>query len=340
MSTPLTTVRSASLIGYLDLAQSLGLDAHAMMRRVGLPPRCLDDPETPIAAEAVRELLELSAHATGLEDFALRLAARRSFANLGPISLVLKEEATVRQALDTLCRYLRLLNASLLTRIEEAGDTVTIREELLGKHSSSTRQSMELAVGVMYRILHELAGPQWKPLRVCFAHRPPRDPSGHRAFFGPRVDFNRDFNGIVCAAADLQAPLPQAGQGMARFARQYLDQALSRQHSGASDTVRQLIAALLPGGRCTAQQVAQHMGVDRRTIHRHLAAEGTTFSTLLDEVRSELVRRQIKDSDLPLAEVAGLLGFSAPSAFGHWFRTAFGCSATQWRKQAQHPPMP
>lgn len=340
MANPLSAVRSASLMGYLDLAQSLGLDAHAMMRRVGLPPRCLDDPETPIAADAVRELLELSAHATGVEDFALRLAARRSFSNLGPISLVLKEEPTVRQALDTLCRYLRLLNASLITRIEEADGTVTIREELLGRHSSSTRQSMELAVGVMFRILRELAGPNWKPMRVCFAHRPPRDLTGHRAFFGPCVDFNRDFNGIVCSAADLQAPQPQTNHGMARFARQYLDQALSRQQRSAGDTVRQLIAALLPGGRCTAQQVAQHMGVDRRTIHRHLAAEGASFSMLLDEMRSELVTRQIRDSDLPLAEVAGLLGFSAPSAFGHWFRTAFGCSATQWRRTAQGAPRP
>ena len=80
------------------------------------------------------------------------------------------------------------------------------------------------------------------------------------------------------------------------------------------------------------------MGVDRRTIHRHLAAEGTGFSVLLDEVRSALAVRQLRESDLPLAEVAGLLGFSAPSAFGHWFRTAFGCSATQWRRKAQPAP--
>lgn len=115
---------------------------------------------------------------------------------------------------------------------------------------------------------------------------------------------------------------------------------MSRQQRSTSDTVRQLIAALLPGGCCTAQQVAQHMGVDRRTIHRHLAAEGTTFSQLLDEVRSELVRCQIKDSDLPLAEVAGPLGFSAPSAFGHWLCTTFGCSASQWRRNVQPAPHP
>ena len=333
-------VRAASLNGYVDLAQSLGLDAQRMLRRVGIAARALDDPETPIPADAVRALLEDSAQATGIEDFALRLAARRTLSNLGPISLVLKEEATPRQALDTLCRYLRLLNASLITRLEDEGATVTIREEMLVQASSSMRQSMELAVAVMYRILRELVGPQWKPLQVCFAHRPPRDTAAHRAFFGARVAFNQDFNGIVCAASDLHTQQRPADPGMARFARQYLDRAMSQQSQTARETVRQLIAALLPGGRCTAQSVARHLGLDRRTIHRHLLAENTTFSALLNDVRSELVVRQIQDSDLPIQEVAGLLGFSSHSAFAYWFRSHFGTSVTGWRTRVTNRPTP
>jgi AraC-like DNA-binding protein len=324
-------VRSASLHGYVDLAQSVGLDAFAMMRRVGLAPRCLDDPETPIAAEAVRDLLENSAHASGIEDFALRLAAGRSLSNLGPISLVLQQEPTGRQALDTLCSYLRLLNASLITKLEDAPGTVTIREEMLVQQSVSMRQPMELAVGVMYRILRELLGSQWKPLQVCFVHRPPKEVSGHHAFLGPRVLFNQEFNGIVCAAADLQAPRTRTDPAIARFARQYLDQALNSLHRNPQHAVRQLIAALLPGGRCTAQQAALHLGVDRRTLHRHLAVHGTSFSQELQDVRSELALRKLHDSDLPVSELASLLGFSSPSAFGHWFRGAFGKSVTDWR---------
>ena len=170
---------------------------------------------------AVRALLEDSAQASGVEDFALRLAGRRQLSNLGPISLVLKEEPTARAALDTLCRYLRLLNASLLTRIEEHGKLLVIREEILVAQTASTRQSMELAVGVMYRIVRELLGPQWKPVRVCFNHRPPSDASAHRAFFGTAVDFNSEFNGIVCNTADLLVPQQGANPEMARFARQY-----------------------------------------------------------------------------------------------------------------------
>jgi len=53
----------------------------------------------------------------------------------------------------------------------------------------------------------------------------------------------------------------------------------------------------------------------------------------LDEVRAELVLRHLQESDLPLGEVAGLLGFSGPSSFSHWFRATFGTSVSGWRRQ-------
>ena len=336
MPQPVPVIRSASLNGYVELARSLGLNPQAMMRKAGLSPRCLDDPETPISVMAVRELLESSAKAAQVEDFGLQLARGRRLANLGPLSIVLREEPTARQALDTLSRYLRLLNASLITRIEDHADIVIIREEILVDGATSVRQSMELAVGVMYRILGELLGTGWKPRRVCFSHRPPHDISSHRAMFGPNLEFNGNFNGIVCAARDLAVRLPTVDTGMAPYARRFLDQALSSSSTNTKDAARQLVAALLPGGRCTADQVAQHLGMDRRTLHRHLKAEGMTFSSMMHAVRSELALRQIRGSDRSLAELSELLGFSGPSALAFWFKRHFGCTVSQWRARMQN----
>lgn len=326
-------VRSASLSGYIELTESLGHDPGALLRKAGLSARLLRDPQALIPSRALRELLELTASATGTEDFALRLAARRTFSNLGPISLVLKEEPSPRQALDALCRYLKLISTSLVMRIEETGQTVVIREDLLPGPGPATRQAMELSVAMMFRILRELIGPQWRPQQVCFTHRPPADMAAHRAFFGRNPMFNQPFNGMVCAAADLDTPRTPDHSGAIQLARDYLEASLRQRGEGMREACRELIMALLPGGRCTAQQVARHLRVDRRTLHRHLIVDGLTFSALLDEVRTELVRRHLQESDLPLGEIAGLLGFSNQSSFSHWFRASFGCSVTQWRLQ-------
>lgn len=197
--------------------------------------------------------------------------------------------------------------------------------------AGSIRQSIELAIGVMARILTELLGPAWKPQRVCFTHRPPRSSASHRALFGPAVEFNAAFNGIVCVAKDLQAPLPPFDSGMAGYARRFLDQALSKAGNGTMDSARQLVAALLPGGRCTADQVAAHLGMDRRTLHRHLLAQGESFSTLVASIRGEFALRHIQDSDRSLAELAELLGFSGASALAFWGRRRYGCTVSAWR---------
>ena len=330
-------IRSASLNGYVELVTSLGRDPHAYLRAVGLSAGLLENPEQLIPSHAVRELLELTALATGMEDFALRLVGQRTFSNLGPISLVLKEEPTPRQALDTLCRYLKLLSATLVTHVEDNGHAVIVREDLLPSPGLSTRQAMELAVGVKFRILRELIGPRWQPVEVCFTHRAPADATAHRAFFGCLPKFNQSFNGMVCMAADLQIPRTPGDPGAARFARDYLEAALRHRAEGVRESCRALMLVLLPAGRCTAEQLAHRLRVDRRTLHRHLSAEGLTFSSLLDQVRQELVVRHLQESDQPIGEVAGLLGFSTLSSFSHWFRTAFGCSATDWRRQRAQP---
>ena len=332
MSAHVPVIRSASLRGYADLARAHGLNPLTAMRRAGLDPRCLDDPEKLVSVLAVRKLLELSAAESGAEDFGLLMARDRRLANLGPLSLVLREEPTARRALDVLARYLRLLNSALHARIEDYEDVVVIREELLHGNTGSMRQSIELAVGVMFRILSELLGPAWAPRRVCFMHRAPRSLATHRAVFGARVEFNSDFNGIVCAAKDLSAQLPSLDTGVAIHARRFLDQALSSSRPKTGDSARQLIAALLPGGRCTADLVAQQLGIDRRTLHRHLRLEGETFSSLMQSMREQFAMHQIREGDRGLAELADLLGFSGASAFAYWFRHRFGCTVSQWRE--------
>jgi AraC-like DNA-binding protein len=100
-----------------------------------------------------------------------------------------------------------------------------------------------------------------------------------------------------------------------------------------ADKVSELIVALLPEGACSVERVAQHLGMDRRTLHRRLTAEGQTFSTILDATRYDMAASLLTSSDRPLQNVADLLGFSSLSAFAHWFRRKFALSASAYRAQ-------
>jgi AraC-like DNA-binding protein len=284
----------------------------------------------------------LSARRSGLEDFGLRLGGRRRLANLGVIGMVMREETTALAAIETLCRYIHLANPTLRTEVESVGDLVVIRETFAAEGPRSRRQSVETAVAVMHGILRELLGREWRARRVCFTYRAPAALTSHRRLFDCALEFDADFDGLICNRAEMVMELPGRDQALARFTRALLERSGERRVAGSTDNARQMILALLPQGRCSVSEVARMLGVDRRTLHRRLAAEASTFTQLLHDVRAELAERHVRDGRRSLTDVAALMGFASASALSHWFRTHHGCAPSAWRREhgADRRPQP
>jgi AraC-like DNA-binding protein len=324
-------IRSACLTSYPELARSLGLEPLRMLDACGIDRRCLDNPDIKLPAGALGRLLESSARAARAEDFGLRLAETRSLSILGPVGLLVREEPTVRDALISLMRYIRLHNEALYLRLEEQDGEAIISVELRVERPVPVRQGVELSVGVLYRVLRSLLGNGWKPL-VCFAHDAPRRRDAHRRVFG-NVAFGRDFNGIVCVARDLDRKILASDPTLARYARQHLESLLERPNASTADKVRELVWLQLASGRCTVELAADQLGIDRRTLHRRLAGENQTFSSIVEAVRTEIVARTLPSRERPLTAVADMLGFSSLSAFSRWFSGRFRSSPSRWRAE-------
>lgn len=298
----------------------------ALVRSVGLPVRCLSNPDLKIDAVAVTRLLERAAQEAHEPAFGLRMGESRRLSNLGPLGLLLRDEPTLRHALDAIVRYIRVHNEALTIRIEEIGKQVLIREEFTMDASQPRRQAVELAMAVTYRILSAFMGAGWRPRLVCFSHAAPTDWRVHHRVFGDRVEFNHEFNGLICNLSDLNQPNPNADPVMARYA-EALVTANPVDALTPTQQVRQLIRILLPLGQCNADAVAQHLGCDRRTVTRWLSREKTRFHALVNEHRRDMAVQLLQNPSRPLAQVSELLGFSAPSAFSRWYRGQFGTSA-------------
>ncbi|QNP47637.1 AraC family transcriptional regulator [Diaphorobacter aerolatus] len=310
-------MRSASLTHYADLAESVGLVPHEMLAAVGLPRSCFDSTELRIPAAAVMRLMELSAEMSGEESFGLRLSVTRRLSSFGLVGMLARDEPTLRQALDTLTRYLYLHNESLTTKIHEY-DGVAVIEQLLLPSVGAGRQSVELALGALYHTLCLALGKDWQPRSVSFMHPAPASLTWHRSILGGNLLFSQDYNGIALASSDMDAALHFADPAMRQQTRQLAREDLAAHTLRFRDEVEQLIIALLPTGRCSADQVAAHLGVDRRTVHRRLTAQGTTFIQLLNEIRAEQAQRLMGYGDRTLTDVAAQLGFSSLSAFSRW----------------------
>lgn len=320
--------RSAGLTGFLELAREVGLDAHALAAAVGLPPEVLTDPDLRVAVELMGRMFEMAAEQSGVDDFALRVAENRRISNMGAVGLVIREQPTLRKALQAYARYQWLQNDAYTLALEEFGDQAVLR---IHGPAWQQRQAQEISVATAVKTLKAIMGEGWKPEEVWLTHAAPARVDIHRRVFGVMPLFDQDGMAVVVKRSDLDAAIASADPVMARQVAIFLERMTEGRSIDLRDKVGDLIVALLPDGLCSVESVARRLGMDRRTLHRRLQAEGTTFSGILDLTRQDMAASLLLTSDRPLQSVADLLGFSSLSAFAHWFRRKFGQSARAYR---------
>jgi len=326
-----TMLRAAVLSGYVDVTRRVGLNPVELAQQVGIDAAALANPDDRIPAAAACRLLERTAEKASCPTLALRIAETRQTFGTGVVNVLLAHKRTLREVLLATAEYRHLLNEALAVYVEDAGETVTIREELVVEPGTPTKQAIELAVGVLGRHSSALLSDHWKPRSVHFVHQGPEDLTFHRRFFGCPLEFGSDFNGFVCAAADLDYPNPAADPELVRYAESLAD---SLNVTGADSTpleVRKAIYLLLPLEQATVERVAGHLHLSVRTMQRQLELAHTSFSELLEEVRRELAVRYMGNPSYPIGRGPALLAYSQQGSFTNWFSSRFGVTPRDWR---------
>ena len=324
-------IRAVSLLGYEEVAASVGLDGAALLRSVGIPKEALSDPENRISATAVAELIETSAVLSAREDFGLLTAQRRMFANLGPVSMLLAHLPNLREVVRVCIDYQRHFNDIVDISLEETGDGCLIK--LAIDPALRGNQIVDQTMGVAHRVLIGAASGSWRPDCVHLTRDEPGDRRPWQIFFAAPLEFAASCNGFSCSSEALLVANPRADPTMALHARRLLGLVpVEAGPRALGQRIRRCIATQLPTGRATLEQVAALMAMSPRSLQRQLAAEGFRFADLLAEVRKALAATYLKDSAHPITSVASLLGYASPSAFTRWFAASFGMSPQAWRK--------
>jgi AraC-like DNA-binding protein len=286
----------------------------------------------------VARLLDASASASGHPDFAVRLAEARRLSTLGPLSVVLREEPDLRSVLNLLLRYERSYNEAIRMRLDEGEEIATLRLWFEFGEPTPSEQALDLGVAALHGIMRECVGRDWRPLATCFSHRAPSDLGSIHRSLGPGVQFEHDFTGIVFYARDLDAANALSDPLMRPYAQRFLDSVVSPRAATLTARVRELVELFLPLGKCSVNQVARALDMDKRTLHRRLAKDGETFSSILTSIRAGLAEHYLANDRYSMADITFLLGFTAPSAFSRWFHQQFGVSPSAWRERSAAGP--
>ena len=178
------SIRAGSLAHFEAVARHLGLDPAALLRRQDLDPDVLQNPDAKLPATTAAALLEAAAAAAGRTDFGLRLAEAWSIADLGPVSLAVAHQDTLREALNALERHRAHISDAVALRLHEDARGVELRITLDLPQGVAASQLAEFVLGKTLKLCRAILGPGWLPQGAHFRRLAPQDLAGHRRLLG------------------------------------------------------------------------------------------------------------------------------------------------------------
>ena len=81
--------------------------------------------------------------------------------------------------------------------------------------------------------------------------------------------------------------------------------------------------------------MADLLAMHRRTLSRRLKDSGSGYRTITNEIRFEIARQLLDETDVSLGQSAAALGYSEASAFTRAFRRWSGQTPSDWRAEGR-----
>lgn len=317
------------LVAWVD---QQGFDGASIRRLPGLAD--LTDPDIRVPEASVDAAWRLAATMTRDAAIGVHLAESLPRGALDLVEYAFRSSPSLAVGLERLARYGRVLSDRVAARMEARGEGLLLLIRDIGSTPLHAGRA-EFALAAALKFSREATGEHIAPLRVCFAHRAPEDESDYRRFFGGPVRFDAGSNTMILSTEDAARSMQSADEGLASIVRRRLDKLLGERDGDEAGPVcgrlRRMLVEHLGEMSMTPDAAARALAVSRRTLSRRLAYEGTSFRTILDDVRREFACALLQDGSLSVADVAFFLDYSEPAAFNRSFRRWTGQSPRSFR---------
>jgi AraC-like DNA-binding protein len=326
-----------ALLPTLTRMAELGISADICLRGSGITPAHLRDQrhEVSLAQETrlYRNILEHSADPT----IGLQIGAVYRPQRYGLFGYALMAAPTLRHALVLIARFGDLAYSWFDIRysITEHVSLSYNNRSAIDNDVANLLRDRDCAAALTG--MSDLLGYRPDLLSVHLPHDGHGQRPRYQTHFACPVHFNSAPTRLDMSLALLDQPLPHhdaAALDMLHQQCQLLLSKMSRQTDFVDD-VRQLLLSR-PGYFPDIAYVAEKLGLPERTLRRRLHDANTRYSAILDDVRLGLAREYLRNSTLPLQDIAPLLGYTEPGNFTHAFKRWTGVSPTAYRQNLDH----
>ena len=314
--------------------RSFGLRPAQILAEVGVTPSLFASPDNLISDPVAGRLFRLCAERTGCQHFGLLVGRKAGLASLGFVGLLARHAPDVGTGLRTINRYLNLNDGAAIATLSDHGALAMWTYAIYEPGLVGTDQVYQSASAVACNILREFCGRELSPEEVLIPRSRPRDIRPYRSFYRAPVRFDADQLAVVFARSWLDGHIRGADPAQYRTLMQQAAALDAKVAASLPFLVRRVLRRLTLSGKGSIGDVAAVFAIHRRTLDRQLDAHGVSFRRLADEVRFEVSRQLLRDTQMPISDIAMALHYANASAFATAFRRWSGTTPSAWRSQS------
>jgi AraC-like DNA-binding protein len=313
----------------------MGISREALCAGAGLDVAALAGAEGWITRTELHRLITQALQLSGEPALGLHWAARLNDGDFVPLSYVVAQCSTMRQALDLYTRFGRLFSDADELSLHEQEHTATIHCHA----TDSAPEELRPFIGAMtlgcllYRLRSITPGAQL--VRLTFAHPAPSFADEYGRLFGLTPEFDCESTTMVFSRKLLDVRAPDRDDALRIGLTAIAEQRLMRLTNSTpyAQRVREHLSRCTGETRTDIDAVAKELGLSERSLRRRLAEEGTSFFAVWTEARAATAIALLERTRLTLQEVAFELGFSGESSFHRAFKRWTGTSPGAYRRK-------
>lgn len=334
-------VLCSAATGLKDFINKMGGSFEDILQKNHINDALLESSTASINLAKYCNIFEDAAYETKQDNFGLMYGYQFKPRDLGLLGYIAISSSSVQESLSNLIEAFPLHQQNTLLNLQTNKNLCYLNYEIKDHKIKSTRQDAELSLGMFFNIIKHACGTNWQPEKIYFKHAKPLYWEEHAKVFDCPVIFNHHCNSLVFDQSVLGMTMPTQDVNLLRLIQESLHQletnnpkAMTNYEEDFLLNIKHCILQNLENPELSLDIISEKLRIPSWTLQRRLGKIPINFSKLLDEIRQEQAILYLDEQNIPLSEIAFLLGYAEISSFSRAFRRWFGVSPKQWVKMS------
>lgn len=268
-------------------------------------------------------------------DFGLRLGQRLTPLSHGAMGFMAYSSPDLFTALQAIQTFLPTRMSFAQLELAEADGYLECAVRYEFPLDEGVRRCMcESLAAMFFAVAEFIVGRGLEEAQTCFVHAAPEYQARYARYLPGKISFAAPRFMIRFPLAVARVPNASANHENYLLAMQQCEAMLAQiqgQNPGYATRVKKLMLSH-PPGTLGEDEAAAELFVSKRTLARKLAAEGTGYRELRDEVLSQQAGDYLRQSELSVEAIAVLLNYHDSANFRRAFRRWYGMPPNHYRR--------